>query len=141
MKTLWFIIIVCAAATSYVEAGTNEIYLLSHSTNKRDCEWYLSLDKNKTMPKWNPLKEQLPFPAEKAVKMASDWIKKTEKLNFEPELWSIILRPIQPNEKEFKYSYFYVLKFGTGLFQTSLCVILMDGTILEPRSKYGLIQK
>ncbi len=85
----------------------------------------------KNLPKWNPDKQALPLTLENALKMASEWVTK-KRGGGTPQLESVTVKSINPDEKEFASTFYYVFIFGVSTFDRMGCIVLMDGTILEP---------
>jgi hypothetical protein len=128
-------ILLLSVAMNLLSAEENEVFIQSHAERGKGFEWYISLKNIERLPKWNPLNSSVPLPIspEKAVQIANDWIKTNRNLNFQPEVASIVLRPIHPEKEEWKYCYIYIINFSTGIFHSTDCIVLMDGSILEPR--------
>lgn len=95
--------------------------------------WRVSEAALKKLPLWNPEEGPPPLPINKAVKLAKAWLISR---GADTNLWLyyIKIRPIGPGQYEYRDTYFYNIYFGgvgiVGHYQR--CIILMDGTIVDP---------
>jgi hypothetical protein len=94
-------------------------------------EWWLPMSRLKALPKWNPEKEELPLSLEKALQTARKWACAMQETT---GIWlqSVTILSIQPNQEEFRYVFYYRFIFGVDPFDRMACIVMMDGTVLEP---------
>lgn len=104
-------------ADAYLGAGTNQ--------------WWLPVSRIAQLPIWKGEGEP-PISTKRALKIARKWIASK---SGNGEVNRIILRPINADESESKYrhSFYYIIEFRVNPFGNHItCVVLMDGTVLEP---------
>jgi hypothetical protein len=105
-------------ADAYGGAGTNQ--------------WWLPLDRLERLPRWQGQGDP-PVRIKKALRVARQWIAKK---SGDGDVDHILLRPINPDsaEAKFRLVYYYTIKFCVSPYGNHItCVVLMDGTVLEPK--------
>jgi hypothetical protein len=136
MKIAWLVLF-CGLSlllSDRVAAGGEDvrIYLFSHARRSGTTnEWWLPVSRFSRLPKWNPEKDELPLPLGEALRIARHWIALKPHRSPLP-LESVTLIPIQPNEEEFRHAFYYQFLFRVDPFDSMACIVLMDGTVLEP---------
>jgi hypothetical protein len=146
MKKLLFII--CFGFlflnTAFVVRGEEKIELCQADAylGGLKCLWVLPISRLEHLPLWKENKGNPPLSVRKAISAARKWIA-TQNAYKSPgyEVESLLIRPILPSVNQSrsgrfsKYSdaYFYKIEFGMPPFENHItCVVLMDGTVLEP---------
>jgi hypothetical protein len=106
-------------ADAYLGTGTNQ--------------WWLPPDRLERLPRWRG-EGSPPVSIKQALKIARKWISPK---SGNGDIDHILLRPINPDASESKYRscYFYTIEFSVSPYGNHItCVVLMDGTVLEPKS-------
>lgn len=107
-------------------------------------EWLLPLQRIKTLPKWIPGKEKAPVSLDQAVQIASKWIGKREFPGDDVSELGRMVNRIRIETfhvgyrapEELDHVFFYIIEFEASRpFDYCSCVVLMDGTVLEPEAK------
>jgi hypothetical protein len=130
----WICFAICVLIRSSA-AQNNLVPLVGCSHVRRSGEtneWWIAESRLAKLPQWHPTKQKSPpLSLEKAVRIAEKWIKHTEGgTEYEPT--EITVRSLHPDENEFRYHYYYRITFPTRPFDEAVCVVLMDGSVLEP---------
>ncbi len=82
------------------------------------------------LPQWKPDEEKPPLSLTKAIQIAAKWIAKRSGGG---DVETILIRPVGLANDQFRYIYFYQIKFGVNPIDNYMtCIVLMDGTVLEP---------
>jgi hypothetical protein len=136
MKSL--IIALCFGWLAFAGANNlqgQESRLLLYQTDKDQGGgtnlWWLSLSRVEQLPKWLPDKPEPPVSQTKALKIARKWI--TSQGGWGGDVEYILLSSVNPDEPSFRSVFYYRIRFGFPPYKNHVtCIILMDGTVLEP---------
>ena len=130
-----FYALMCAVAVS-LHAQREEPRLLLYHTNTDHGggtnQWWLPLDRLEQLPKWRPEMGNEPtLSLMNAIKIGKKWI--ASKGVGTGDVDEIVLRPVHPEEIRFRSCFYYRIKFSVAPYANHLtCIVLMDGTVLEP---------
>lgn len=96
-------------------------------------EWRLPLDRLQLLPKWNPDKGNPPISQTKALRIARAWLK-SKGVSGTYTIDSIMLRNDCAGQDEYGFDFHYRIVFGNvnAYLNHMTCIVLMDGTVLEP---------
>lgn len=94
-------------------------------------EWWLPVDRLKSCPRWDPLHEKVPLPPDRAAKIAAEWIEKREGFKV-TEIEDIQIGTFHSDAKEFHHVFYYRFLYSPRQFDFASCIVLMDGTVVEP---------
>ena len=135
MRTLTAIVSFLIVATACALAGsdTNEFTLLKHQARRQAYEWRVSEARILATPEWSIDATNAPVAPERAWKIAKDWFKKKDR--GEPDLVRMELRPfdLSGETKGLRKRFFYRIECSPMQFDYMIVIVLMDGTVLEPR--------
>jgi hypothetical protein len=103
-------------------------------------EWVYSADLLKKESFWEPGKTDPPIALGKIVQLAKEWVV-SKGSKPDPKLINIEIRCLNSSGGEYSNVYFYNLRFGdVGYFGHYIrCIVLMDGTVVEPSRNGKLI--
>jgi hypothetical protein len=134
---LWGFLICAVINTS---SGEEPEYFIAKQLSQSGAtnEWRLSVSRMEILPLWKPGSEEPPLALGKAVQVAKKWIiSKGSSTN----AWvdNIVIRPIYSEEEKHRYTFYYNIWFGgVGHYGHHMrCIVLMDGTVLEPEQLGG----
>ena len=125
LVSLWIATLVLHA----VDAPEERVKLYSHvGRSTATNEWWLGASRAGSLPKWNPEQDkEPPLPLAKALEIARKGGDERERLE-SVAIQSILGADYAP---PFNSVFYYAVWFKGG-FERRLCVILMDGSILQP---------
>jgi hypothetical protein len=108
----------------------DQVQLFSHKRRSgRVYDWWLAESRTVGLPVWNvEQKEEPPLPLLRAIEIARAAGEKWERL----ESVAILSIPGAEFEPPFGRVFYYKCVFRVETFDRRVCVVLMDGTILEP---------
>ena len=121
----------CEAAAPKNEGARLFVY---QTESDRSCSgtnfWYLSTTQAARLPKWHPTSPEPPLSLKKALRSAKKWIDSKGG----GEIEEVVLRPLRPSDSSpYRYLFYYRITFGVAPYLNHLtCIVLMDGTVLEP---------
>jgi len=115
-------------ATGLVLGGDVTIYTCN--TRGSSFEWLAAESELLKLPRWNPQREDVPVSPRAAVAAARKWLAE-RKYGIE-DIIVVQLKNFDPSETPLKYCWYYVIQFRTDLLDSMACVVLMDGSVLEP---------
>jgi|SRR5581483_8780568 len=95
-------------------------------------QWFLSAKQFQTLPKWNPLKRRPPLSLRRAVKIGARWVQHQVHRNAEPIVNTIALESVPFDDARGDNVFVYKILFYAAPFDFRGCVVLMDGSVLEP---------
>ena len=105
-------------------------------------EWYLPVERTLNCPRWDPFKAEPPLSVTNAVAIASNWVAR------QPRIWgppsrvdTITLNSLHSNRAPFAGVFYYRIIFDTGTFDHRACIVLMDGSVLEPRTSKASVSR
>jgi hypothetical protein len=126
------------AQTKQAQAGGGSILLFENFRRSgKTNEWWLTKNRIKLLPRWKYVREEIPLPLKNAITIATNWIIAKEGPGV-PYIDSIAIDSLNSNESEYRYVYYYKFVYSVRFFDQGVCVVLMDGTILEPDDPYGV---
>ena len=117
-------------------AEDSEFLLFSHPSNGdlKTNVWMVSLDTLKKAPQWKMGEGEPPLSLGKAIELARNWIISR---GCDTNSWvrEVTVRPVYPMNGEYQHICHYNILFGgVGIYgHYRRCIMLMDGTILEPK--------
>jgi hypothetical protein len=96
-------------------------------------QWWISTSSLLRTPRWKLERNEPPLSLRTALTSAKKWIAKKGVGGGDVE--SIVLRPATSNDSSpFRHSFYYIIRFGIAPYGNhATCVVLMDGTIVEPQ--------
>jgi hypothetical protein len=138
MKSL--IIAVCFGMLSFVGEHSvhgEEARLLLYQTDMDwgggTNQWWLPYNRLQQLPKWNPEKAEPPVSQMKALKIAMKWLT-SKGVSGSYNVDYILLRAVRPDDNRYRFDFHYRIVFGNvnAYLNHMTCIVLMDGTVLEP---------
>jgi hypothetical protein len=105
-----------------------EVQIMSATTRHADYVWKLPESRLRQLPKWNRLRDRPPLAPEKALKIADKWVAH----NFVP-YFLLEIRIMRCRSDPYKDVFYYVMEYEKPAFDVLRVVVLMDGTILQPK--------
>ncbi len=94
-------------------------------------EFWLPVSRLKRLPRWDPLHQKPPVSLTKAIQTASKWLAAREG-GGERGVDEITICSLHSDEQQFWHFFYYRFIFNTRPFDQAACIVLMDGTVLEP---------
>jgi hypothetical protein len=94
-------------------------------------EWWADVDRLKTLPKWAPWKQAPPLSLKDALSIASRWLKKWDGGSL-GSVDSILIGSLHADAGELANTFYYRIDVVPREFDQMSCIVLMDGTVLEP---------
>jgi hypothetical protein len=129
-------------STCYGDGFKLELY--RHETNAAELNhitnvWSVSTESLDKVPSWAMGDGEPPLPLGKAIELARAWIVSK---GCQTNSWvrEVVVRPVYPDGGKYKHICYYNILFGgVGLYgHFRRCIILMDGTIVEPELVGGV---
>ena len=137
-RLLLLMVIVFSVHCSIFAASdqTNRIFLYQNERRSGKTNvWWLTGEKLKTLETWDARKEKVPLSLDRAIEIASKWIDSRESGKCQIE--KITIKPIRSGEGRLSRIFYYQFDFyATRMFDFAACIVLMDGTVLEPETHY-----
>ncbi len=137
MKALFIISIFVLDAFVNVSAAADtdvELYCHESDAGLATNVWMVPIATLKKAPKWKLGEGDPPLGVGKAIELAKHWLISK---GCDTNAWALELtiRPVGPTDPEYQRICYYNIVFGgVGLYgHFKRCIILMDGTIVEPR--------
>ncbi len=96
-------------------------------------EWWATADRLRRTPKWDPSKGDPPIPLRKAVQIASKWLADIDGVTVAGTVDTILVGSLHNEAGDFRNVFFYRIDFVPRQFDHMSCIILMDGTVVEPK--------
>jgi len=141
--------IVCALIQSSFflsncHADDSKVELYRHATNAADLNhltnvWSVSMEVLEKAPSWKMGDGEPPVPLGKAIVLAKAWIVSK---GCETNSWvrEVVVHPVYPIGEKYSHMCYYNILFGgVGIYgHYRRCIILMDGTIVEPELVGGV---
>lgn len=127
----------CKSPQPLPGAGRENERILLHRTDMDwgggTKEWWLPLDRLQRLPKWNPDKGNPLISQTKALRIARAWLK-SKGVSGTYTVDSIMLRNDCAGHDEYRFDFHYRIVFGNvnAYLNHMTCIVLMDGTVLEP---------
>ena len=121
----------------FAEDSTNEFLLLKHQSRHQAYEWRVSEARLLATPEWDFDRRKIPIDATEAWRIAKDWLKKHG--HDDPELIRIEIRrlaiesTVGKTDKRWLKRFYYRIDCIPAVFDSMAVVVLMDGTVVEPK--------
>jgi hypothetical protein len=128
-----FILTGCLNATI---AADSEVELFTHPNNGglETNVWIVPLATLDIAPKWKMGEGEPPLSVGKAITLARKWLISK---GCDTNAWvaELTIRPVAPQSQKYqRICYYNILFGGVGFFgHFKRCIVLMDGTIVEPQ--------
>jgi hypothetical protein len=136
MRTLVVIpLLLLAAQLSALAAGdTNEFTLFKHQARRAAYEWRISEARILATPEWKIGSKKIPLSPDRAWQIAQEWFRKQGQ-GGAGDFVRIEIRSFDPGgySKSLRGKCYYCVESIPRAFDSMLVVVLMDGTVLEPR--------
>jgi hypothetical protein len=136
----WVVFILGMVASTACKAESEiQLYRIQRR-NGQICEWFIPTKRFKQTPEWRPGKAQPPVPLTKALALAEKWIIKEKGGGKGTEAGDILSITIATpgSDERYLFHYYYKIEYsGSRPFDYMACIVLMDGTVLEPRRRYS----
>jgi hypothetical protein len=128
IRVLHITIAACGLWLSPLWAG--EISLFRYPARHMTYEW-IALEQNlKNTPRWDGV-DPIPIDPAKAVSIAKRWFKKR---NLDPAvIRKIEIRRLITDNSDLSQCWYYLVDATVDPFDSMACLVLMDGSVLEPR--------
>jgi hypothetical protein len=96
-------------------------------------QWWLPNSRLQQVPKWHPEKSAPPISQTKALKIARNWLA-SKGVSGTYDVDYILLKAVGTGIDERRFNFYYRIGFGNinAYLNHMTCIVLMDGTILEP---------
>jgi hypothetical protein len=96
-------------------------------------QWWLPISRLQQLPKWHPEKSEPPISQMKALKIARKWLA-SRGVTGAYDVDYILLHAVRPDADEHRFDFYYRIVFGNvnAYLNHMTCIVLMDGTVLEP---------
>jgi hypothetical protein len=120
---------------SALSAGnTNEFTLFKHQARRAAYEWRISEARILATPEWKMGRKKIPVSPDKAWQIAQDWFRKQGR-GGAGDFVSMEIRSFDPSgtNTNLRGRYFYRIECSPMQFDYMLVVVLMEGTVLEPK--------
>lgn len=127
----------CLSPTSSkgAEASAGRIILSHDRRSGEHLEWSIPESRISKSPRWNSTQEQVPLSVRDALANSCSWVKrKTE--GGACDLEEICIRPFAYESNAFRGIYYYKIMYGVRPFDNLPCIVLMDGSVVEPKSTW-----
>ena len=139
MKILSYGLVVLLTFLCEVCRGADDdgIMILKHHTRTAAYEWWLAYNRIKELPRWKAIKEPPPISLEKAIQISKKWVAKKDGIDPQYEdnvgLVSAGVQSLYRGEEKYRDVFYYKIILDTRPFETMACIVLMDGTVLQPK--------
>jgi hypothetical protein len=135
-----FAAVLCLTARAQTNSdGTFRIFRLERRFGA-DEEWWLSPAKTKSVPRWDPHKGDAPLALKKALQIAIKWErgrdKARENVSAGASIDSISILSLHHESGPLLNFFYYRIIFIPRQFDAEACIVLMDGSVLEPTVKW-----
>jgi hypothetical protein len=100
--------------------------------NLEKDEWWITESRISRLPDWDPERRDPPVSPRAAVRIAEKWLKKRDKSGG-AAVASIEIRPFRRDLMKWPFKFYYWIRLEPRQFDHAVCVVLMDGTVLEPK--------
>jgi hypothetical protein len=136
MRELVSITLLFAVAQLSASAAgdTNEFTLFKHQARRAAYEWRISEARISATPEWKIGSRKIPLSPDRAWQIAQDWFRKQAR-GGAGDFVRMEIRSFDPGgySKKLRGKCYYRVECIPAQFDSMLVVILMDGTVLEPR--------
>jgi hypothetical protein len=124
---------ILAPASLLAVGDTNEFTLFKHQARRQAYEWRISEARILATPEWSIGVTNIPVSPDRAWQIAKDWSSK--QAHGEPDLVRMEIRWFDPSgtSKSLRKRFYYRIDCIPMQFDSMLVVILMDGTVVEPK--------
>jgi hypothetical protein len=134
IKLYYALLFILLAPSSY--ADDKGIRLFTSDEWMGTLEWRISTNLAERLPSWSPDKKSPPCSLERAIQTARAWVVSLGE-DENPIVNTIYILPITPNQDtRYLDKYYYRIRLRAGpAFNYTTCIVLMDGSVLEPVRK------
>jgi hypothetical protein len=101
-------------------------------------EWWITPERLKNTPQWRQQQGNPPLSLKRALGIAQKWIVKQEgggKGAATPEVDTLTIASLHDDVGPYRFVYYYKIIFRVRQFDFMTCVVLMDGTVLQPERR------
>ena len=136
MRSILFHILLLGSVFAMNAADTNEFILMKHQGRRQAYEWPITQARILASPEWDAATAKIPLSPDRAWKIARDWFK--EQGVSAPDLIAITIRPFVVQGTSFRPTtlekrFFYRIDCVPAALDSMVVIILLDGTVVEPR--------
>ncbi len=120
----------CAVVSVLGEEDKIQLYQTDMDWGGGTNQWWLRIGRLEKLPKWYPEKGEPPISQSAALKIARKWTA-SRGVSGSYNVDSILLRSVGG---KYQFDFYYRIVFGNvnAYLNHMTCVVLMDGTVLEP---------
>jgi hypothetical protein len=123
----------CVVVSVYGEEDRIKLYQTDMDWGGGTNQWWLPISRLEKLPKWYPEKGEPLISQTSALKIARKWIT-SRGVSGSYSVDSILLRSVTPDTGKYQFDFYYRIVFGNvnAYLNHMTCIVLMDGTVLEP---------
>jgi len=123
----------CVVVSVYGEEDRIKLYQTDMDWGGGTNQWWLPISRLEKLPKWYPEKGEPLISQTSALKIARKWIA-SRGVSGSYSVDSILLRSVTPDTGKYQFDFYYRIVFGNvnAYLNHMTCIVLMDGTVLEP---------
>jgi hypothetical protein len=127
-------LLLVAQLSAFPAGDTNEFTLFKHQGRRAAYEWRISEARILATPEWKIDSKKIPLSPGKAWRIVQDWHRRQGAAGA-GDLVRMEICQFYPSKlgKNVRGRYYYRIEFIPRQFDSMLAVVLMDGTVLEPR--------
>ena len=127
-------VLLVAQLSAFAAGDTNEFTLFKHQARRTAYEWRISEARIRATPEWKMGSKKIPVSPDRAWQIAQDWFRKQGRGGV-GDFVRMEIRSFDPSgaSKSLRGRCFYRIECIPMQFDSMLVVVLMDGTVLEPR--------
>jgi hypothetical protein len=127
------LVLLVAQLSAFAAGSTNEFTLFKHQARQAAYEWRISEARILATPEWEMGNKKIPVSPDRAWQIAQDWFRKQGRSGADFVRMDIRSFDSGDHTKKWRGKCFYCIKCIPMQFDSMLVVVLMDGTVLEPR--------
>jgi len=136
MRTLttFTLLLVLSQVSAFADGSTNEFTLFKHQARRAAYEWRISEARILATPEWRIGSKKIPVSPDKAWQIAQGWFRKQSR-GGPGDFVRMEIHSFDPSgtSKDLRRRCFYRIECRPMQFDSMLVVVLMDGTVLEPK--------
>jgi hypothetical protein len=123
----------CVVVSVHGEEHRINLYQTDMDWGGGTNQWWLPISRLEKLPKWYPEKREPPISQTSALKIARKWIA-SRGVSGTYVVDYILLQGVSPEGGPYQLDYYYRIRFGNvnAYLNHMTCIVLMDGTVLEP---------
>ncbi len=128
------LLLLFAQFSAFAAGDTNEFTLFKHQARRAAYEWRISEARILATPEWKTGRKKIPVSPDRAWQIAQDWFRKKGR-GGAGDFVRMEIRSFDQSgtSKNLRGRCFYRIECSPMQFDYMLVVVLMDGTVLEPR--------